>query len=145
MITRGLTDSCCMYLVACVRHATLACFQFHNCAFKLTIWSEQGQCRLQVLLDQGSQMITTSLPASLRNCYWLFLPTVNRLSVCRERRNGQGVEEGVGRAADNSSIPSSQPDMPEERDAFSPPASCIKCQGWSLIGWLGSHAPWANH
>lgn len=72
-------------------------------------------------------------------CCWLFLPTTNRLSVCRERR-GEGVEEGVGGAVDISSLPSSQLGMPEEKDAFSGPASCIKSQGRSLIGWPGSHA-----
>lgn len=117
MLTRRLTDSCGMYLVAGVRQASLASSQSHNCAFKLTVWSEHGQGRIQVPLDLGSQVIMTGLPSSLSSCSWLLLPTINRLSMCRERTNGQEVEEGVGRRTDNN-LPSSQ--MPQEREPSLP-------------------------
>lgn len=120
MIIRRLTDSCCMYLVAGVRQASLASFQSHNCAFKVTVWSEQGQCRFQVPLDLGSQVITSGLPLSLSSCCWLLLPTINRLSTHRERKNGQEVEEGVDRHTDDSNLPSSQPEMPQEREPSLP-------------------------
>ena len=38
----------------------------------------------------------------------------------RERKNGQEVKEGVDRHTDDSNLPSSQPEMPQEREPSLP-------------------------
>lgn len=138
MITRRLTDRCCMYLVAGVRQASLASSQSHNCAFKLTVWSEHGQGRFQVPLDLGLQVIM-SRPSIISKLLLLVTP-----SYYKQAFHVQGGDEWAGGGGRSGQTyrqlqPFFIPDATGKR-AFSSLALCIKFQRRSLIDWLGSQA-----